>query len=33
MAGSAKSSGLGCLGVAGIVFIVLKLLEIQPVAS
>ena len=33
MSRSAKSTGLGCLGVVGIVFIVLKLLEIQPVAS
>lgn len=33
MSRSAKSSGLGCLAVVGIVFIVLKLLEIQPVAS
>lgn len=33
MSRSAKSRGLGCLGVVGIVFIVLKLLEIQPVAS
>ena len=33
MSRSAKSRGLGCLGVVGVVFIVLKLLEIQPVAS
>ena len=33
MSRSAKSSGLGCLAVVGVVFIVLKLLEIQPVAS
>lgn len=33
MSRSAKSSGLGCFGVVGVVFIVLKLLEIQPVAS
>ena len=33
MSRSAKSSGLGCLAVVGVVFIVLKLLEIQPIAS
>ena len=33
MSSSAKSRGLGCFGVVGVVFIVLKLLEIQPVAS
>ena len=33
MSRSAKSTGLSCLGVVGVVFIVLKLLEIQPVAS
>ena len=33
MSRSAKSRGLGCLGVVGVVFIVLKLLDIQPVAS
>ena len=33
MSRSAKSSGLGCFAVVGVVFIVLKLLEIQPVAS
>lgn len=33
MSRSAKSKGLGCFTVVGIVFIVLKLLEIQPVAS
>lgn len=30
---SVKSKGIGCFTVVGIVFIVLKLLEIQPVAS
>lgn len=33
MSRSAKSRGLGCLGVVGVVFVVLKLLDIQPVAS
>ena len=28
-----RSRGLGCLGVVGIVFVVLKLLSIEPVAS
>lgn len=30
---SAKSGGIGCLTVVGIVFVVLKLLAIQPVAN
>jgi membrane protein YdbS with pleckstrin-like domain len=30
---SVKSKGIGCFTVVGIIFIVLKLLEIQPVAS
>jgi hypothetical protein len=33
MSRSTKSRGIGCFTVVGIVFIVLKLLEIQPVAS
>ena len=33
MSRSAKSRGLGCLGVVVVVFVVLKLLDIQPVAS
>ena len=33
MSRSVKSRGLGCFTVVGIVFIVLKLLEIKPVAS
>lgn len=33
MSRSAKSTGLSCLGVVGIVFIVLKLLTVPPVAS
>lgn len=33
MSRSAKSTGLSCLGVVGVVFIVLKLLAIPPVAS
>ena len=33
MSRPAKSSGLGCLAVVGIVFIVLKLLAVPPVAS
>lgn len=30
---SSKSGGIGCLTVIGIVFVVLKLLAIQPVAN
>ena len=30
---STKSGGIGCLTVVGIVFVVLKLLAIQPVAN
>ena len=33
MSRSAKSTGLSCLGVVGVVFIVLKLLAIPPIAS
>lgn len=33
MSRSAKSTGLSCLGVVGIVFIVLKLLAVPPIAS
>jgi hypothetical protein len=33
MSRSAKSTGLSCLGVVGIIFIVLKLLAVPPVAS
>ena len=33
MSESKTSSGLGCLAVVGVMFIVLKLLEIQPIAS
>ena len=32
MENSAKSGGIGCLSVIGIVFIILKLLAIEPVA-
>ena len=32
MENSTKSGGIGCLGVIGIVFIILKLLAIEPVA-
>lgn len=33
MSHSAKSSGLGCLAVIGVVLVVLKLLAVPPVAS
>ena len=33
MSRSAKSTGLGCLGVVGVIFVVLKLLAVPPVAS
>lgn len=29
---NAKSGGIGCLTVVGIVFVILKLLEVEPVA-
>ena len=32
MENSTKSGGIGCLSVIGIVFIILKLLAIEPVA-
>ena len=32
MKNSTKSGGIGCLSVIGIVFIILKLLAIEPVA-
>lgn len=33
MSSSAKSGGLGCLAVIGVVLVVLKLLAVPPVAS
>lgn len=33
MSRSAKSTGLSCLGVVGVIFVVLKLLAVPPVAS